>query len=83
MPASSDSPLVVHFRGGFVADWKVVQRLLDIETRGCRFTLENAGRFRVIPPERLTTEDIAFLRQRRDEARQVLVYCEEMAAAPC
>ena len=74
MPVSSKSPALVTFRGGFVADWAVVQRLLDIEARGCSFRLEDGGRFRVIPPDWLTPEDVAFLRARRDEARQVLEY---------
>jgi hypothetical protein len=74
MPACSESSGLVMFRGGFVADWAVVQRLLDIEARGCSFHLETGGRFRVIPPDRLTADDVAFLRARRDEARRVLAY---------
>lgn len=74
MPACSESSGFVMFRGGFVADWTVVQRLLDIEARGCSFKLEDGGRFRVLPPDRLTPDDVAFLRARRDEARQVLEY---------
>ena len=65
---------LVHFRGDFVASCAVVQRLLDLESRGCSFRLEDGGRFRVIPPDRLTPDDVAFLRARRDEARQVLEY---------
>lgn len=72
MPACSESPTLVTFRGGFVADWEVVLRLLDLEARGCSFQLEDGGRFRVVPPGRLTPDDVAFLRARRDEARQVL-----------
>ena len=74
MPACSESSGLVTFRGGFVADWTVVRRLLDIEARGCSFRLEDGGRFRVLPPDRLTADDVAFLRARRDEARQVLEY---------
>ena len=74
MPAFSEAPALVTFRGGFVADWAIVRRLLDIEARGCSFQLEDAGRFRVIPPDRLTIEEVAFLRARRDEARRVLEY---------
>ncbi len=65
---------LVTFRGGFVADWLVVRRLLEIEERGCSFQLEDGGRFRVVHPDRLTADDVAFLRARRDEARQVLEY---------
>jgi hypothetical protein len=72
MPACSEGPALVTFRGGFVADWAVVRRLIDIEARGCSFRLEDGGRFRVLPPDRLTADDVAFLRARRDEARQVL-----------
>jgi hypothetical protein len=36
--------------------------------------LEDGGRFRVVPPDRLTPDDVVFLRARRDEARQVLEY---------
>ena len=74
MPACSESSGLVTFRGGFVADWAVVARLLDLEARGCTFRLEDGGRFRVMPPDRLTADDAAFLRARRDEARQVLEY---------
>jgi hypothetical protein len=72
----------VTFRDGFVADWAVVQRLLDIETRGCQFRLEPGGRFRVNPPDKLTPEDVAFLRARRDEARACIEYNERMAELP-
>ena len=71
--ASSNGELVT-FRGGFVADWAVVSRLLDIEARGCSFRLEDGGRFRVVPPDRLTADDVVFLRARRDEARRILEY---------
>ena len=74
MLACSESPALVTFRGGFVADWEIVRRLLDIEARGCSFQLEDGGRFRVVPPDRLTADDVTFLRARRDEARQVLEY---------
>ena len=71
----SDAPTtLVTFRGGFVADWTVVHRLLDLEGRGCSFRLENGGRFRVLPPDALTPDDVAFLRAHRDEARRVLAY---------
>lgn len=72
MPACSEASTLVTFRGGFVADWTVVRRLLDLEARGCSFQLETHGGFRVVPPDRLTSDDVAFLRARRDEARQVL-----------
>ena len=75
--ASSDG--LVTFKGGFVATWSVVSRLLDIESRGCAFQLEDGGRFRVVPPDRLTAEDVAFLRTRRDEARACIEYCEHLA----
>lgn len=74
MPACSESSALVTFRGGFVADWAVVARLLDLEARGCSFRLEDGGRFRIVPSDRLTPDDVAFLRARRDEARQVLAY---------
>ena len=74
MPACSESPTLVTCRGGFVADWAIVRRLLDLEARGCLFQLEGGGRFRVLPPDRLTPDDVAFLRTRRDEARQILEY---------
>jgi hypothetical protein len=61
---------LVTFQDGFVVDWTVVSRLLDIEGRGCAFRLEDGGRFRVVPLDRLTPEDASFLRQHRDEARR-------------
>ena len=66
MAAYSKAPSLVTFRGGFVADWSVVRRLLEIEARGCSFQLEAGGRFRVIPADRLMPDDVAFLRARRD-----------------
>ena len=81
MPACSESPTLVTFRGGFVAGWAVVQRLLDIEARGGSFRLEDRGRFRVLPPDLLTVDDVAFLRLHRDEARQVIEYVAHDANA--
>jgi hypothetical protein len=66
--------VLVTFRGGFVADWAIVSRLLDLEARGCTFSLQADGRFRVRPPEQLTTDDVAFLRGHRDAVRSVLEY---------
>ena len=71
---NSTVPVLVTFRGGFVADWSIVVRLLEIESRGCRFELLNGGRFRVVPREKLTADDVAFLCANRDEARRVLDY---------
>jgi hypothetical protein len=74
---------LVTLKGGIVVDWSIVQRLLDLEARGAAFTLEDGGRFRVVPPAMLTGDDVAFLRLHRDAIRQVLAYSEAMAAAPC
>ena len=74
MPASCDAPVLVTFRGGFVADWGVVSRLLDLEARGAKFELLPDGRIRVSPPELLDAETRVYLRARRDEARRVLEY---------
>jgi hypothetical protein len=74
MPACSEARVLVHFRGGFVADWCVVRVLLELETRGARFELVGGGRFRVLPSRVLSSDDIAFLREHRDEARSVLAY---------
>jgi len=69
-----DSSNLVTFRFGFVADYAVVERLLDIESRGATFTLEDEGHFRVHPPAVLTDDDKSFLRQRRDEALAIVQY---------
>jgi len=74
MPASSEAPALVTFRGGFVADWEVVRRLLELEARGARLELLIDGRIRVSPPEALDIESRDFLRAHRDEARRVLEY---------
>jgi hypothetical protein len=74
MPTCSEAPALVIFRHGFVADWTVVERLLDLEARGVTFTLADAGRFRVTPVTLLTEADRAFLRARRDEVRAVVAY---------
>ena len=68
--------------GGFSVEASVVRRLLDIEHRGGRFALLDHGRFRVIPPEVLTDADREFLRQRRDEARSLIEYCERTPQIP-
>jgi hypothetical protein len=70
----SAAPFVT-LRGGLVADVMVVVKLLELERRGCRFTLEPEGRFRVTPASELTPDDRAFLKLHRDEARRVLDYC--------
>jgi hypothetical protein len=74
MPATSDAPTMVTFKGGFVAARAVVARLLDLEYRSARFVLKPGGGFRVVPATVLTPDDTAFLRQHRDEARAVLEY---------
>lgn len=71
MPSSDG---LVTFRGGFVASWPVVARLLDLEVRGARFVLLAGGRFRVEPGTVVTDEDRAFLLAHRDEARSVIEY---------
>jgi hypothetical protein len=82
MPARSEAAQVVTFKGGFAADWAVVSRLMNLEARGARFHLLNGGRFKVDPPSELTADDVAFLRARRDEARQVLAYNEAICREP-
>ena len=75
MPALSEQQAqLVTYRGGFVANWTVVSRLLDLEARGGTFELLDDGRFRVVPPSLLTPDDLAFLRANRDEARRVVAY---------
>jgi hypothetical protein len=71
MSTLSDRQVVV-FGGGFVADWLVVHRLLDLEARGARFELLPDGRIRVSPSGVLDAESRHFLRRHRDEARRVL-----------
>jgi hypothetical protein len=67
----------VTLTGGFVAEWEVIERLIAIEARGCRFRLEEDDRFRVVPFDELTPDDVAFLQQHRDAARAVLEYCAQ------
>jgi hypothetical protein len=74
---------LVTLRDGFVVDWAVVRRLLEIESRGCSFRLENGGRFRVLPVAQLRPDDVQFLRERRDEARRVIEDGEQMAQQSC
>jgi hypothetical protein len=76
-PTTSSEPVLVTLRGGVVADCVVVSRLLQLEARGCRFTLEPEGRFRVSPANQLSADDRTFLRQHRDQARLVLEYCQQ------
>jgi len=78
---SADVQLVT-FRGGFVADWLLVSRLLDLEARGAQFQLESEGHFRVVPSSVLSPEDVTFLRLRRDQARAIIEYCEHEAKRP-
>lgn len=81
MRTCSEPPAVVTFRHGFVADWMVVERLLDLEARGVTFTLADAGRFRVTPVDLLTDSDRAFLHSRRDEVRAVIGYYTDQVPA--
>jgi hypothetical protein len=78
MSAELSERLLVTFRGGFVADWHVVSKLLDLEARGARFELLADGRIRVSPAELLDSDSREFLRARRDEARRVLQYQPEL-----
>jgi len=79
---SSERQLVT-LKGGYVVDWTVAGRLLDIEARGGRFELLADGRFRVVPSSVLTAEDVAFLREHRDEARRVVAYDADEARDRC
>jgi hypothetical protein len=74
MLASSEALVLVTFRGGFVADWAVVRRLIELEARGARFELLADGRIRVAPPDLLDGDSRDFLRAHRDEARKILEY---------
>jgi hypothetical protein len=74
MSATSETPTLVVFRGGFTANWAVVTKLLDLEARGAAFVLKPDGGFRVVPATVLTADDVAFLRANRDEARRILDY---------
>ncbi len=62
------------FRGGFVCDWFVVERLLELEARGAHFELVDGDRFRVVPRSVLTDADRAFLTAHRDEVHGVVRY---------
>ena len=73
---------LVSFRGGFVASMEVVAGVIDLEFRGFSFRLVDGGRFRVSPQERLTDQDTAFLRSRRDEVRRVLEYIDRLEEQP-
>lgn len=76
-----ESSNLVTFKGGFVADWAVVARLLDLEARGARLELLDDDRFQVTPPSVLTPDDVAFLEARRDEALAVIAYTDRLATA--
>lgn len=69
---------LVTFRGGFVASMAVVQRLIDLQERGCAFELQESGSFRVVPVSLLNEFDVRFLRDRQHEVRQVLEYEEQL-----
>jgi len=73
---------LVTFRGGFVASVTVVQRLIDLEEKGCSFELETTGGFRVVPVALLDEFDLTFLRNRRNEVRQILEYQEDLLSWP-
>jgi hypothetical protein len=74
MPAPSDLVTLVTLDGGLTVNWAVVQRLLDLESRGATFELKPDGGFRVLPSTVLNADDTAFLKAHRDEARRVLEY---------
>ena len=66
----------VTFRGGFTVAWPIVEKILDLESRGARFYLADHGRFRVDPVNILTTSDVRFLQAHRDDTRRVVEYVE-------
>jgi hypothetical protein len=74
MPTRSEARRSSPSAGGFVADWIVVCRLLDLEARGVRFELTDAGRFRVVPASALSDDDRVFLRAHRNEAHAVITH---------
>jgi hypothetical protein len=78
MPTAA-SDLVI-FKGGFSAAWPVVERVLDLETRGARFSRHEDGSYRVVPASVLTADDRLFIRVHRDELRAVLAYIDVMLA---
>jgi hypothetical protein len=74
MAISSEAPTLVTFRGGFVADWAVVAKLLQLEAKGATFEVLADGRIKVSPSGLLDDATRDFLRARRDEARAVIQY---------
>lgn len=82
MPTTFEPPALVTFSGGFVADWCVVRRLLDLEAKGARFVLLADGRIRVEPPGLLDAESREFLRAHRDEARAIVGYDADAHGSP-
>lgn len=69
---------LVPLLGGVALPRVVIERLLDLETRGARFYLAPEGRFRVDPAHLLSSDDFAFLRFHRQAARQAIEYSEGM-----
>lgn len=72
--ASSDQVIVL--RGGVPVLASVISKLIDLETRGARFQLSAAGRFRVEPVAVLTDADRTFLREHQADARRAIEYAE-------
>jgi hypothetical protein len=82
MASSSEPATLVTFRGGFVAKWRVVYRILDLEARGLHFEVIEDGRLSVAPRSLLTDDDRAFLHAEGDEARRIVSYVDQIAAEP-
>ena len=71
---STETPKLVTFSGGFVADWHVVRCLLDLEAKGATFVLLDGDRIRVEPSGLLDADSRDLLRAHRAEAVAVLRY---------
>jgi hypothetical protein len=71
---SSQKPTLVTFRGGFVADWRVVEKVIQLEAKDARFTVLHGDRIQIEPAGLLDPDTRVFPAAHRAEAIAVLRY---------
>lgn len=66
-------------RGGKVMKVALIEKLLDLEFRGVRFTAE-AGTVRVSPASLLSANDLRWLDAHREQVKEAIAYVDRVVA---
>jgi hypothetical protein len=65
---------LVTLSGGFVCDWDVVTKLIDLEMRDVKLTLNRDQELEIPPGSGLTFEEWRYLWANRREVERVVLY---------